>query len=167
MSLRFQAIDRVYLCRASQLLFSKPESNACHSAHAAVSSPIYLCHLASHDIRLETPAPNSCRRAFFHDNIMTRWQRDLEPTLAICRERFDGRIAGLDHELRITHRRNTRPFIFSDRSGSGRRNDNRAFYSARAWRRCFCHGCHGAERDKRRCDNRDVHVSHPSIWRAG
>src|SRR6184192_3187539 len=113
-------------------LFSKPGNNVCRSAHAAVSSPIYLRHLSSHDIRLETPAPNSCRRAFFHDDVMTRWQRDLEATLGICRERLDGRIAGFDCELRVTHGRNTPLLIFPDRSGADRRDDDRAFYSARA-----------------------------------
>ena len=164
MSLRLQPIDRVYLlARASKLFFLEAESNGCHSAHTAVGSPIYLCQLASDDIRLETPAPNSCRRAFFHDDVMTRRQRDLEPTLLICREGLHGGIAGFNRELRVTHRRNTRPFIFPDRSRAGRRDGNRAFYSARAGRRCFCHGCHGKDRDKRRSDSRHVHVSHPSI----
>src|SRR5437764_9669913 len=37
----------------SILFFAKPGNNVCHSAHAAVSSPIYLRHLVSDDIRLE------------------------------------------------------------------------------------------------------------------
>src|SRR5438270_5671423 len=117
-----RSITYIFFWPARQNFFSKPENNVCHSAHAAVSSPIYLRHLASDDIRLETPAPNSCRRAFFHDDVVTRWQCDLEATLVIRRERLDGRIAGFDRDLRVTHRRNTRPLTFPDRPGSGRRD---------------------------------------------
>src|SRR5437868_15510888 len=117
------------------------------SAHAAVARPVHLGHLAGDDISLETPATNPGCGPFSQDDIMTRWYRDLEATLAIRRERLDGRVAGFDYELRVTNRRNTRLLTFPDRSGTARRDDNRAFNPARPGDRCFCHGCHADERD--------------------
>src|SRR5213078_5225397 len=71
----------------SKLLFAKELIVASGgSAHAAVSSPVHLGHLARDDITLETPAANPRRCAFSHDDVMTRWQRDLEATVAIRRE---------------------------------------------------------------------------------
>jgi hypothetical protein len=61
---RFRAISRVYV------FAKRPASNG--SAHAAVSSPIHLCHLASDDISLETPAANSGACVFSQDDVMTR-----------------------------------------------------------------------------------------------
>ena len=84
----------------------------------------------------------------------------MEATLAVCREGLDGGIAGFDHELRITHWHNTRPIIFPDRSGTAWRDENRAFYPARAGRRCFCPGCHAEERDERRSNNGKVRGRH-------
>ena len=78
---------------------------------------------------------------------MTRWQLDLEATLAIRRERLDGRVAGFDHELRVTHRRDTQLLILPDRSGTGRRDKYHAFNPARPGSRCLYHGCHAGERD--------------------
>src|SRR5881392_4523892 len=71
------------------------------SAHAAVGSPVHLGHLASDDISLETPAANPRRCAFSHDDVMTRWQRDLEATVAIRREGLHGGIAGFNRELHV------------------------------------------------------------------
>ena len=63
-------------------------------------------------------------------------------------------------QVRVTNRRNARLLTFPYRSGTAGRDENRAFYPARLGRRCFCHGCHGKEREKRRSDNGDGHLSH-------
>ena len=101
----------------------------------------------------------SAASAFSHDDVMTRRERDLEATLTVCREGLNRGIAGFDQKLHVMHWRNSGP-VFRDRSRAAGRDENCAFDPARSWSWCFCHRCHGEERQERRSENRNVRVRH-------